>query len=232
MPFLIILYLLFGISVPSLTWAFVAFPARSPTHQHEHNGLIIRSCSLTVTPAQRSLLQPLHMSNGQEAGDGGKQFAASVLASAYILSCILTSSTAALAVTTDHVRMPTCISDATTTSTLTLSARSGGRMGGLHLSASNSRPEFRPPSRLPGSATSRQYGQALIVRPTPVLSPAFGLVDISPFGSGFGSNGALGTASAINEGIRETREEGDIRNERVGLLEQQQQRRKSKKVKL
>ena len=149
------------------------------------------------------------MSKGPADGDdGGRQFASSVLASAYLLTSILTGSTAALAVTTDQ--MP--LSD-TATPTVVLAARSGGRMGGR----SASRSAFRSPSRLPGSATSRRYGQAVIVRPTPVLGPGFGLV--SPFGYGYG---ALGAASVINEGIREARQEGELRDERMELQEVRQ----------
>lgn len=209
MPSLVLYYFVFSLSISSLTTAFVP---GSSTHQRKQNN--VRSCSLTpVAPAQR-YPQPLHMSHGPEADDGGRQFAASVLASAYVLTGILTSRTAAMAITTSQ--MP--ISDApTTATTLTLSARSGGRMGGRSPSAR--RPAFRPPSRVPGSATSRQYGQAVIVRPTPVLSPEFGLV--SPFG--YGSYGALGAASVINEGVREARQESELRDERMEL-EQVRQR--------
>ena len=151
----------FGLSI-SLGAAFVPIPARSPTFQQKQNV----ACSRTPVT--------LHISHGPDTDDGGRQFAASVWVSTYVLTGILTDRTAALAITTN--RMPTSIADATTTSTWTLWERSGGRMGGR--SASSNRPVFRPPSKLPGSATSRQYGQAVIVRPTLVLSPGFGLVDL------------------------------------------------------
>ena len=166
MPFLVLCYFVFGLSISSLGAAFVPIPARYPTSQQKQN--------VAVTPAKRSP-QPLHISHGPDTSDdGGRQFAASILVSTYVLTSILTSRTAALAITTNQI--PTSIPGATTTSAWTLSERSGGRMGGR--SASSNRPVFRPPSRLPGSATSRQYGQAVIVRPTPVLSPGFGLVDL------------------------------------------------------
>ena len=184
----------------------------------------MRKTLALVTPPQRSPLPllALHMSHGPEADDGGRQFAASVLASACVLTGILTSSTAALAMKTNH-NMP--IPDTATTPTLTLSARSGGGTGGR--SASSSRPAFRPPSRLPGSATSRQYGQAVIVRPSPVLSSGFGLVDLSPFGYGLSSYGASGAASVINENIREARQEGELRDERIELATVRQREAKS-----
>jgi hypothetical protein len=186
--------------------ALIPYPLQPARVQQQQQQQHVRSCSLTMTP-QRSP-QPLRMSRRSEANDEGRQFAASVLASAYILTGILTSSTAAKAVTTtDQVGAA---------STLMLSARTGGRIGGR----SASRPAFRAPSRVPGSATSRRYGQAIIVRPTPVLSPGFGLV--SPFGYGYGY-GALGAASVINEGIREARQESELRDERVEL-EQVRQR--------
>ena len=163
MPFLVLCYFVFGLSISSLGAAFVPIPARYPTSQQKQN--------VAVTPAKRSP-QPLHISHGPDTDDGGRQFAASILVSTYVLTGILTSRTAALAITTNQMPIP----GATTTSAWTLSERSGGRMGGR--SASSNRPVFRPPSRLPGSATSRQYGQAVIVRPTPVLSPGFGLVDL------------------------------------------------------
>ena len=167
---LVLYYFVFSLSVSSLGMAFVPIPARSPTSQQKQN---VKSYSLTpVTPDQRCP-QPLHMSYGPGADDRGRQFVASVLAPTYVLTGILTYRTAALAITTDQMPVP----DAPTTSTLTLSARSGGRMGGR--SVSSNRPTFRPPSHLPGSATSRQYGQAVIVRPSPVLSSGFGLVDLS-----------------------------------------------------
>eukprot|EP00563_Minutocellus_polymorphus_P019677 CAMPEP_0197718184 /NCGR_PEP_ID=MMETSP1434-20131217/2439_1 /TAXON_ID=265543 /ORGANISM="Minutocellus polymorphus, Strain CCMP3303" /LENGTH=169 /DNA_ID=CAMNT_0043302809 /DNA_START=234 /DNA_END=743 /DNA_ORIENTATION=- len=144
--------------------------------------------------------------------DGGRQCAASVLALAYLFTGILTGGTAAVAVTTDQMPLQMPVSD-TAASTMVLAARSGGRMGGR----SASRPAFRSPSRLPGSATSRRYGQAVVVRPTPVLSPGFGLV--SPFGYGFG---ALGAVSVVNEGIREARQEGELRDERMELQEVRQ----------
>ena len=224
MPSLILYCFVFGLSISSLGAAFVPIPARRPTSQQKQSA---RSCSLTpVTPAQRSPPPPLlalHMFHGPEANDGGRQFAASVLASTCVLTGILTSSTAALAMTTNH-NMP--IPETATTPTLTLSARSGGGTGGRSASSS-SIPAFRPPSRLPGSATSRQYGQAVIIRPSPVLSSGFGLVDLSPFGYGLSSYGASGAASVINENIREARQEGELRDERIELATVRQREAKS-----
>ena len=206
MPSLTPHHLLLGLFIiPSLATAFIPC-AQEPSAccaTKQYVKIFADTCSM-----ERSR-NPLHMSKGPADGDdGGRQFASSVLASAYLLTSILTGSTAALAVTTDQ--MP--LSD-TATPTVVLAARSGGRMGGR----SASRSAFRSPSRLPGSATSRRYGQAVIVRPTPVLGPGFGLV--SPFGYGYG---ALGAASVINEGIREARQEGELRDERMELQEVRQ----------
>ena len=140
-----------------------------------------------------------------EAGEGnnGKRFAAAALASAYLLGGVLSADSALAAPSADF-------SDVGGSSTV-IAGRSGGRAGGRAMPrASAARPA---PSRTVIQKTT-------VVRPGPsvVVAPPMGGYGYG-YGGGFGGPG-IGTymmLDAIGDGLREGRQNAEIRDTRREL---------------
>lgn len=149
---------------------------------------------------------------------GGKRMAATILTSAFLLVGLFVPDDA-LAIA------PHPLDAAFDSSTVTLSARSGGRMGGRAGGGG-----FRAPSR-GGRSSSRYYSPSMVGRPTGGVVGSPGVI-LSPFGYGGGFGfpfGGFGLGYGLGGGMggsafRDYRQEAEIRQEQSEL---QQERSRS-----
>lgn len=105
----------------------------------------------------------------------------------------------------------------TENTSIVISARSGGRMGG-RVSAPRSMPRGPPPSAARRYGTTVRSSTTYIAPPPVVIGSPFG---ISPFGynplGGFGLGYGMGAMDNVGNTIRDYRQEGEIQQEKVEL---------------
>eukprot|EP01082_Thalassiosira_pseudonana_P001876 g1362.t1 g1362 contig10:1929426-1930136(+) len=171
-----------------------------------------------TTPNARSATS-LSMANNSESNNG-KTFAASALAAAYLLTGVVSTD---VAFAMDAFDSPSSHNSFADSSSVVISARSGGRAGGRA-------PSRAAPRRVAAPAASSSTTR-VINRSTTIMAPPV-IVGGGGYGYGYGGYGydptlsiGLSAVSAIGNGMREYRQTSEIAQSRAELSAAQERER-------
>ncbi|KAL3809372.1 hypothetical protein ACHAXA_004375 [Cyclostephanos tholiformis] len=202
---------------PNLVFLGAAVAALSPSSSEAFAPLLPNNNA--ARPLSTTSLS-MSRNGGNIDGDNGKTFAASALVAAYLLTTVVNPPDVAFAATDYHPNYPSSSSSSSSfvdSSSIVVSARSGGRAGGRAMPRSM-------PSRPPSSSSSTT---TVINRKTIIAAPP---VVIGGGGYGYGGYGGyydptpglalnlgFSAVNAIGNGIRESRQNEMIYQERAEL---------------